>query len=317
MRSHLIRAVIAASLIVFVAGCNKPPEESATAALPAAATAPDATIRRSVELLKQGDIAGVMQNSMPPAEFAKAKADWTKEANDKPITDEDRQKFAETMGKLTAPNAEQTLYVQIEPQLKAFDAQYQTQIPMYVAMGSSWLQGMVQQNKDMSDADKQQAIAAINAVGTWVQKTHFTDPGSVKKVLAIASKIARDINLKTLDEARALNFDQSMQKARIAFLGFKDALGVYGFEFDKTLDSVKPEVVSNDGKAAKVRISYTLFDAPLTAETDMVNVDGRWYGKKAIEKLNEKSAADAKAAVSATPAPAPAGPATAPAAAQH
>lgn len=315
MRSHLLRAAIAASLIVFVAGCDKQPGETAAVAVPTAATTPDAAIRRSVELLKQGDIAGVMQNSMPPAEYAKAKADWKHDADEKPITDEDRQKFAATMGKLTAPNAEQTLYTEMEPQLKAFDAQYQTQIPMYVAMGSSWLQGMVQQNKDMSDADKQQAVAAINAVGTWVQKTHFTDPDSVKKVLAIASKTARDVNLKTLDEARALDFDQSMQKARIAFLGFKQALGVYGFEFDKTLDSIKPEVVSNDGKAAKVKVSYTLFDAPLTAETDMVNVDGHWYGKKAIEKLAEKDAED-KAAAPSAPVIAPAQPDAA-AAAQH
>lgn len=312
MRSHLVRAALAASLIVSVAACNKPPGESGTAAVPAVATTPEATIRRSAELLKQGDIAALMQNSMPPAEFEKAKADWTKQANEKPITDEDRQKFAETMGKLTAPNAEQTLYAQIEPQLKQFDAQYQQQIPMYVAMGSSWVQGMVQQNKDMSDADKQQAVAAINAIGGWVQKTRFTDPESVKKALAIASKTARDINLKTLDEARALNFDQSMQKARIAFLGFKDALGVYGFAFDKTLDSVKPEVVSNDGKTAKIKVSYTLFDAPLSAETDMVNLDGRWYGKKAIEKLSEKSAEEAKVA-----APAAAAAPTAAPAAQH
>ena len=313
MRSHLVRAALAASLIVSVAACNKPPgESSGTAAVPAVAITPEATIRRSAELLKQGDIAALMQNSMPPAEFEKAKADWTKQANEKPITDEDRQKFAETMGKLTAPNAEQTLYAQIEPQLKQFDAQYQQQIPMYVAMGSSWVQGMVQQNKDMSDADKQQAVAAINAIGGWVQKTRFTDPESVKKALAIASKTARDINLKTLDEARALNFDQSMQKARIAFLGFKDALGVYGFAFDKTLDSVKPEVVSNDGKTAKIKVSYTLFDAPLSAETDMVNLDGRWYGKKAIEKLSEKSAEEAKVA-----APAAAAAPTAAPAAQH
>ncbi len=316
MRSHLLCAAIAASLIVFVAGCDKQPGETAAVAVPAAATTPDAAIRRSVELLKQGDIAGVMQNSMPPADYAKAKADWGHDANEKPITDEDRQKFAETMGKLTAPDADQKLYAEIEPQLKAFDAQYQTQIPMYVAMGSSWLQGMVQQNKDMSDADKQQAVAAINAVGTWVQKTHFTDPDSVKKVLAIASKTARDVNLKTLDEARALNFDQSMAKARVAFLGFKQALGVYGFEFDKMLDSIKPEVVSNDGKNAKVKLSYTLFDAPLSAETEMVNVDGRWYGKKAIEKLAEKDAEDAKATTPSAPVIAPAEPEAAPAA-QH
>ena len=315
MLKSVLRAALAASLIVGVAACNKPGEPGA-AVVSTVANTPDATIRRSVELLKQGDIAGMMQNSMPAAQFAKAKADWMKDTNDKPITDEDRQKFAQTMAKLTAPDADQKLYAEIEPQLKAFDAQYQAQIPMYVAMGSSWVQGMVQQNKDMADAEKTQAIAAINAVATWVQKTHFTDPESVKKVLALASKTARDINLKTLDEARALSFDQSMQKARVAFLGFKEALNVYGLSLDKTLDSVTPSVVSNDGNAAKVKVAYTLFDAPLSVETDMVNLDGRWYGKHAIEKLNEKTADDA-AAVAAKPAAAAAAPVSAPAPAQQ
>lgn len=308
MLKSMLRVALAASLLIGVAACNKP-GEPAKALVSTTANTPDATIRRSAELLKQGDIAGMMQNSMPPVEFAKAKADWMKDTNDKPITDEDRQKFAATMAKLTAPDAEQKLYADIEPQLKQFDAQYQSQIPMYVAMGSSWLQGMVQQNKDMSDAEKTQAIAAINAVATWVQKTHFTDPESVKKVLAIASKTARAVNLKTLDEARALNFDQSMQKARIAFLGFKEALDVYGLSLDKTLDSVKPEVIANDGKTAKVKIAYTLFDAPLSVETEMVSLDGRWYGKHAIEKLNEKAAEDTAAAAppaAASAAPAPA-----------
>jgi len=311
MFKPLVRTALAASLLVLVVGCgDKPAEPGAPAAVALNANAPDTTIRKSADLLKQGDIAGLMQNAMPPADFAKMKADWAKNKNDKPITDEDRQKFGETMAKLTAPNAEQTLYTEIEPQLKMFDAQYQQQIPMYVTMGSSWLQGLVQQSKDLSDADKQQAVAAINALGAWVQKTRFTDPDAVKKVLAIASKAARDVNLKTLDEARALDFDQSMQKARIAFQAAKDALAVYGFSIDKTLDSVKPEVVSNDGKTAKVKVAYTLFDSPLSTDTDMVNVDGHWYGKHALDKLNEKPA-DAPGTMPATapaaePAPAPA-----------
>src|SRR5690606_20707931 len=116
----------------------------------------------TADLLRKGDVAGLMQHALPPAEFAKAKADWNKDQD--PISDEDRQKFAETMGKLTAPDAEAKLFAEIEPQLAAFDAQYQQQIPMYVAMGSGWLQGMVQQNKEMSEEAKQQAIAGINAL---------------------------------------------------------------------------------------------------------------------------------------------------------
>ncbi|HEY0231762.1 MAG TPA: hypothetical protein VGC55_10965, partial [Dokdonella sp.] len=66
-------------------------------------------------------------------------------------------------------------------------------------------------------------------------------------------------------------------------------------------DSVKPEIVSNDGKSAKVKVSYTLLDSPLSTQTEMVNVDGRWYGKNAVEKLREH-AADAPVAPAADPA---------------
>ena len=301
MSIRLVRVAFVALLAAAAAGCGN---QQSSAPVATSANTPDATIRKSADLLKQNDIAGVMQNALPPAEFEKVKADWTKANNERPVTDEDRKKFEETMARLTAPDADKTIYAEIEPQLKQFDAQYQQQIPMYVAMGQGWLTGMVQQNKDLSDADKQQAVAAINALAAWVQKTRFTDAESVKKVLAITTKTARDLNLKSLDEARALTFDQSMQKARVALGGFKEALAVYGFSVDKTLDSVKPEVLSNDGKTASVKVSYTLLDTPLTATTQMVNVDGRWYGKDTIEKLKEQQQHDA-APDKAVPAEAP------------
>jgi hypothetical protein len=296
MVKPLVRAALAASLLVFFAGCEQKPAETAVTA-PAAAATPDAAILASVQSIKQGDIAGLMQNALPPADFAKAKADWGKDQE--PITEENRAQFNETMTKLTAPDAEQKLFAEIEPKLKEFDAQYQQQLPMYAMAGAGWVKNMIQQNQTMSEAERTQAVAAVDALQAWVVKTRFTDAESIKKVIAIVAKAARDMNLKSLDEARALSYDQSMQKARIAFLGLKDALAVYGFSIDQTLDSIKPQVLSNDGKTASVQLSYTLLGAPLTATTEMVNVDGRWYGKQTIEKLKEKAA-------ESTPAVAPA-----------
>jgi len=300
MSRRLASVALAALLALFVVACNN--QQSGAPAAVVSANSPDATIRRNVELLKAGDLGGLMQNALPPADFAELKAQWGKDQD--PPTDDERQKFADTMARLTAPDADQKIYAELEPELKQFDAQYQQQMPMYVAMGSGWLQGMVQQNKDLSDADKQQAVAAINALAAWVQKTRFTEPESVKKVLAIATKAARDLNLKTVDEVHALTFDQSMQKARIAMLAFKDALNVYGFSVDKTLDSVKPEVVSNDGKTATVKVSYMLFDTPLAMATQMVNIDNRWYSKDSIERVKARKEEAAKeAAAAATTAP--------------
>ena len=300
MFKPMVRATFATALLVSVAACDKQAENAAVSA-PAAASAPDAAILASIKLLKQGDIGGLMQNALPPAEFAKAKADWGKDKDEQPITDEDRAKFSETMAKLTAPDAEQKLFAEIEPKLKEFDAQYQQQLPMYAMAGAGWVKNMIQQNQTMSEAERTQAVAAVDALQAWVVKTRFTDAESIKKVIAIVAKAARDMNLKSLDEARALNYDQSMQKARIAFIGLKDALAVYGFSIDQTLDSIKPQVLSNDGKTASVQLSYTLLGAPLTATTEMVNVDGRWYGKQTIEKLKEKAAEQSAAPAAAAP----------------
>lgn len=311
MSKPLLRTALVSALIVFAAGCQQQSETASAPAVAPASAGPDVALLASIKLLKTGDFNGLMQNALPPAEYAKVKADWNKDQE--PVTDEDRAKFTATMTKLTAPDAETAIYAEIEPQLKQFDAQYQQQIPMYVAMGSSWLQGLVQQSKDMSDASKQQAVAAINTLGGWVTKTRFTDPDKIKQVVAITVKTARDLNLKTLDEARGLSYEQGMQKAQVAYGAVKQAFNVYGFSLDETLDSIKPEVVSNDGKTAKLKVSYTLLGTPLSGETNMVNVDGRWYGKDTIDKLKEKAAADA-AGSTAAPAAAPAADAAKPAA---
>ncbi|MCW5578681.1 MAG: hypothetical protein KIS89_08565 [Dokdonella sp.] len=290
MSKSLLRTALLGALLAFTIGCQQQSQDAAAPAVQSAqANSPDAVLMATVKSLKNGDFDGLMKNALPPAEYARIKADWGKDQE--PISDEDRAKFAETIGKLTAPDAEKTLFAEIEPQLSAFDAQYQQQVPMYVAMGTGWLQSTIQQNKDMSEEAKTQALAAVNALGKWVTDTRFTDPDKVKQVLAIAVKGARDLNLKTLDEARALSYDEGMAKGRAVFGSFKDALKVYGLSLDDTLDSIKAEVVSNDGKNAKLKLSYTLLGTPLTGEAEMVQVDGRWYGKDTIDKLNEKALA--------------------------
>ena len=309
MSRPMLRTVLAASLLVFVAGCQKDADTGAAVTAPTGAATPEATMMASIKLLKQGDIGGLMQNALPPAEFAKAKADWGKDKDQQPISDEDRAKFNETMGKLTAPDADAKLFAEIEPKLKEFDATYQQQIPMYATMGATTLKGMIQDNQTLSENERTQAVAAIDALEKWVKGTRFTDPEAVKKVLAIVTRTARDLNLKSLDEARALDYDQSMQKARVAFGGVKDVLAVYGFSLDQTLDSVQAKTLTNDGKTANVQLAYTLLGTPLEATTEMVNVDGRWYGKQTIEKLKEKAAQDAAPAATDAPAAAPAEPA--------
>ena len=306
MSSKLARLALAAAVAMAVVGCNK--EQNAAAPQPAAVApapaTPDAAIMASVKHLKAGNIDALNQNALPAGEYAKLKADWAKEMNKEPITDEDRAKFTEQMGKLTGPDAEKQMWAELEPKLKELDAQMAQQLPMMVAMGKGFLQSSIQQNKDLTDAQKTQATQAIDAFGNWVQTVKWTDPALAQKAIGVVCNTARKVNLKTLDEARALNYEQAMQKAGVVFLGVKDVLNVYGFSMDQMLDSMKAETLSNDGNTANVKVSYTLLNTPLSAETQLVKVDGHWYGKDMMEQLKKKEgeAGDGAAPAAAAPA---------------
>ena len=308
MSKKFVRLALAAAVAFAVVGCNKDQSAAPAAAVaPAPAATPDAVVTTAVQNLKSGNIDALVQNALPPGEYAKVKADWAKDINKDPITEEDRAKFNEQMGKLTAPDAEKAMWAELEPKLKEMDAQMAQQLPMMVAMGKGFIQSSIQQNKDLSEAQKTQATQAVDAFGNWVQSVKWTDPALAQKAIGVVCDTARKINLKTLDEARALTYDQAMQKAGIVFNGTKQLLNVYGFSVDQTLDTVKAETLSSDANSAKVKVSYTLFNTPLSAESDLVKVDGRWYGKDMLEQLKKKEAENA-APAAAAPAPAPAAP---------
>jgi hypothetical protein len=310
----MYRSLVRISLIVALAAgavaCNQQTAAPPTAAAPAtpappapAATTPDASVLASVHALRANNVASLLENALPAGEVAKMKADWTKEINKDPLTDEDRHKFSEQMSKLTAPGAEDKLFAELEPQLKQFEQQSAQQMPMMIAMGQGFIQSAIQQSKDLNDQQKQQTLALTDATAKWAQTAKFTDATLAKQAIGVICKTARDLNLKTLDEARALNYDQAMQKASIVLGGFKQLFAIYGLSMDKALDSVKAETVSANGDAAKVKITYTAFDQPFSTESDLVKLNGKWYSKQAIDqwtKAQEKDVAKVAAPAAAS-----------------
>jgi len=305
MNTKLARIALAAAVAALAAGCGSS-ETAAPGAAPTAAIAvpgtPDGAISAAVAALRANNVAAFLQSALPAGELAKVKADWSRDINKDPVTDEDRKQFTETMVKLTAPGAEDKMYAEIEPQLKEFDAKTAQQMPMMIAMGQGFAQSAIQQSKELNDQQKQQTQALVDAAAKWAQTVKFTDPALVKGAIAAACKTARDLNLKSIDEARALNYDQAMVKAGVVLGGVKQIFAVYGLNMDKALDSVKAETAAAAGDSAKVKVSYIAFDTPFSTESDLVKVDGKWYGKQAIEQWNKHQQEEAaKAATPAAP----------------
>lgn len=283
------RTVLAMALLALVVACKK--DEDAVAAPAAVALAPatpQSAVDTAVQHLKSGDIRALVVSQVPPSHVDEMRRNWQKELAEDPPTEEEKQEFATMMAELTAPDAEAKMMEKLEPQLVKFETEYAPQLPMMIGMGQGLLQQGIKDNKDLSEPQKLEAAKSIDALAKWIQGVRFTDRALAQRAVARVVTAAREVDLDTLDEARALDFDTAMAKSSIAFRAAKDVLAIYGLSLDQVLDSVRAEVVSEQGDTAKVKVNYTIFEQPMSFDTELVKVEGRWYGKQTIEELEKR-----------------------------
>lgn len=302
-------AVLAcASLFAFaLTACQKEEAGESPAAQAKATANPADAVTAVAQKLKEGDVLAVIQLSVPPARFEKLKTEWKAKMAEDPPSEEDKLEFQAMMTKLTAPDAETTLMAEAEPELAKFDTEIAPQLPMWIGMGQGFLMQSVNANTDMTPEQKKQAGDVVTAMVAWLQGVKLSDRALVKQAIGEAVETARALDLKTLDEARALEFEPAMAKFGVAFQGVKDILKIYGLDLNQSFDSVKASVVSETGDTAQVKVDYTLFGQQLSTVSEMVKIDERWYGKDTIAQIEKELApgqADADAALIDPSAPA-------------
>lgn len=246
---------------------------------------PLAAVDANIAAFKNNDLKSLVLNSVPPSMMDHMRSKWTTEMTQDPITDEDRAKFNDAMTMLTAPDAEQKLWTDFEPKFTELQKEAQYQMPMWIGIGQGMLGSMVDGNQDLSEAQKTQAKASIGAFGTWASSAKFLDSGLAQKSIGIVCKAARDMKLESLDQARAMPFDEALDKGNIAFKATRDLLDNYGFPTNDVLNSLKSEVVAQNGDTAKVKVSYQMFGTPLEFESELVKLEGGWYSKESVEKV--------------------------------
>ncbi|MFC4526202.1 hypothetical protein ISN76_19755 [Dyella halodurans] len=277
---------------------------------------PEASVQQSLALIKAGDFADFWKHSLPPADFATLRADWVRPRPDaQPISAEDRADFIKNVQQLTAPDAEIKLYALARPKLSQLEAQYHDQLPVMIGIGQAIVATGVAQSKELTSLQKQQATEVINVLAPWAQQVPWFDQGKAKQAIAVVVSTARQLDLKTPEALRAMDFDTAMQKYSIGFLGIKQLLSIYGLSIDDTLDSVRVTTLENRNGHARVRIDYTLLGKPLSTESSLIEQEGRWYSEDMLQNVRDAHdrlvAPPAPASTAAAPA-APATPASAP-----
>jgi hypothetical protein len=284
----LTRFAFVGALALVAAACGS--QDGASPLAEAGGDTPDAAVMQSVNLLRANDFNGLVEASVPPARFEEAKTRWMTELKDEEITDENRAEFAETMAKLTAPDAEETLMAEIRPQLAQFEGEMKAQLPAMIAMGKGFVLAAINESQDIAAENKPQVTNLVNALGTWAESGEFASADRAEKAVAEVTAAARKMPVRTLDEVHALDFNGIMDVMEIAYGGFKGVLKAYDIDMDASLASARAETLSQDGDNAKVRVHFDFLGAPMNFDTQMVRVDGRWYGKDAIEELNKPAA---------------------------
>jgi hypothetical protein len=263
---------------------------------------PEAALQGSVDLLKAGDFNHLWKHALPPADYATMRADWSRQAQNRPpITAEDRVKFNETVQKLTAPDAEQKLYAEVRPKLTSMEQQYKDQLPVLISIGQALAKSRIAQNTNLTEEQKTQLNGALDVLGPWAQQTAWFDPAKTKQAIGVAVTTARKLDLKSLDQLRAMDFDATMAKYSTGFAGVRQLLAVYGLSIDDTLDSIKLTPLSSSKGHAVVKVDYTLLGKPLSTESKMVLQDGRWYAEDLLDNVREshrRLGAQANASVS-------------------
>jgi outer membrane murein-binding lipoprotein Lpp len=287
-RYSLIAVALASALL---AGCGKDEPASTTApaekiVAQAPATASSA-LEAQVKAFRNNDLKALVAAALPAKELERIRADWDKQRAE-PITDEERAEFAESWGKITGADGVDKIMAEVEPQL----AELKPQLAGIVAMGQGMATMSIQQSTELTADQKTQATQFMNGLGGWLGKTDFADAALMRKALTALADGLRATGITKLDDIKALSFDEMLVKAGPAMGGVKNALAAYGFSLDAISDSVKAEVISETGDVAKLKVSYSLFNSPLSFESEMKKVDGKWYGKDMLEQI-DKAKADA------------------------
>lgn len=299
IRKPAFRALAALLLTALVlAGCRREPD----ADLSTVPGDPVAAVQAQAQALRENDLVRWSKLSLPPELQARSEALWEQRvAAAEPADPEDAREYAEVMARLTAPDAEAALMRDLEPKLAQFEAEVAGQWPLMQATASIFLSAAIEANTELAAAQKTHGRAVANALLDWAQPALITDRARARQAIAALSATARELDLPTLEQARALGYTEALEKGGIALAGLKQASKAYGLDLDASLDGVRAELLSTEGDQATVRVTYPLLGRDVAFEARLQRVGEGWYDADAIAQA-EAELAEAANATAVTPA---------------
>ena len=276
MSLPFLRAGTLALGLILVGGCgggSSAPE----------ATTPDAVVTTISKQVQKDDLAGLVRSILNPAAYAKAQQEWDKKRKE-PVKDEDKVQFSMVMTQLTAPGAENTLFLLAKPKL----AEAQQMLPMAGMFLGMAVQGVAKEDK-LSAEEKQQAQKVAAALSTWITGLKLDDEAKLKQAIGIACTTARALKLENMDQVCALEFDALLTKVGPVVGGVSSILAIYGLDLKAAAASMKAGTPLVTGTTAKVPVSFTLLGQTFSSTSIFEQHGGKWFPQ---EKATKTSGSD-------------------------
>jgi len=246
---------------------------------------PALQIRDLARVFRANDLGGLVNALVPPSQYQVMRQAYEMQRL-QPITPAERKKFSEGIAKLTDANAVDKFMLEIEPKL--VEARPKAMGALLIGMGA--LQVALASDDSELTAEQRAALqSAMPGIQKWAAETDFLSSISMRQAFSLLSDAARNTGVRSIDELKMLSFEQALSKAGTLLAASKQALYLYGLDVNAIADSLQVQVLKQEGKSARVRTTITIFDAPISSEMDLVLLEGRWYSKTSIAKLNAHS----------------------------
>ncbi|MBS7457108.1 hypothetical protein [Coralloluteibacterium stylophorae] len=287
-RSPAIAPLLAAgALAAVLAACQREQAEPVAGVT----HTPEAAVQAMAESLRANDLRQFSELALPPALRERVAMRWEQDraARAAPSA-EDRAEFAQTMRDLTAPDAEETLYAEVEPQLAQWENEFATQGPLVMGMLSGLANVAINRSETLGPAQKEHAAGIVGALSAWATEAPLFDRERARQAVAVTVDTARALDLETAEDVAALDFEQALGRGGTVAQGVRQTLAVYGLDLDATFASLETHVVDQTADTATVHVDYELAGHPLGFDMAMVEQDGRWYSREIIASAEQRLA---------------------------
>jgi hypothetical protein len=230
---------------------------------------PEFVVAAPVEALRTNDILALFK-SMPEADQAKAKTEWTDKAA--AMSPTERAEVDEKLALLLSPGAVDTLMAIVEPNLKQINPQEAAgMLQMFGGMAAMQLA----QEPSMAVAG-QNLQKLVMDLATWLPTSGIEDPVKMRQAIGSVVDAAKALGVATSDELFALDLETFLTRGGAAVKEAKKTLAPYGIDVDAFLASISLVNVKGEGDKRTGDLKFTAFAHDYLFPMPLVKKDGKW-----------------------------------------